>query len=571
MKKVLISILVVICMALGCACGSSTPKPEGSGSAAAEPQNETAQAAEKNGDVYIIYTSDVHCGVDQGFGFAGLQEIRNSLEEQGFTTILVDDGDFIQGELIGAMTKGESIIEMMNALKYDVVIPGNHEFDYGVDQFMKLVEMAEFPVICCNFNKQGKLVLAPYIIKEAAGIKIAFVGVTTPKTITASTPKFFQDEKGEYIYDFMQDETGGKLYQAVQDAVDAARADGADYVYLLAHLGNEMVCSPWTYADVVSNTNGIDVVLDGHSHDTEQVVMKNKDGKQVPRSACGTKMNAIGYSRISAEKGIEETNIWSWPNATSAVKLFHIENNVQDLVTEEFRKMDEQLGKVIAHSEVVLTMNDPEAKDESGNPIRMIRRAETNLGDFCADAVRSVRNCDIGIIGGGNIRDSLDKGDVSYRSLKSIFPWGNDIVVVEATGQQVLDALEWGSRMVPEENGAFLQVSGLSYEIDVTIPSSCVADVNGLFDHVAGQRRVKNVKVAGEPIDPNKTYTVAGNSYVLLNHGDGFTAFDGAKIVADRIKKDDELLVDYVVDTLGGTVGEQYADPYGQGRITILQ
>ncbi len=339
----------------------------------------------------------------------------------------------------------------------------------------------------------------------------------------------------------------------------------------MAHLGDEMVCSPWTYADVISNTNGIDVVLDGHSHDTEQVVMKNKDGKQVPRSACGTKMNAIGYSRISAEKGIEETNIWSWPNATSAVKLFHIENNVQDLVTEEFRKMDEQLGKVIAHSEVVLTMNDPEAKDESGNPIRMIRRAETNLGDFCADAVRSVRNCDIGIIGGGNIRDSLDKGDVSYRSLKSIFPWGNDIVVVEATGQQVLDALEWGSRMVPEESGAFLQVSGLSYEIDVTIPSSCVADVNGLFDHVAGQRRVKNVKVAGEPIDPNKTYTVAGNNYVLLNHGDGFTAFDGAKIVADRIKKDDELLVDYVVDTLGGTVGEQYADPYGQGRITILQ
>jgi 2',3'-cyclic-nucleotide 2'-phosphodiesterase (5'-nucleotidase family) len=176
-------------------------------------------SSRKNGDVYIIYTSDVHC---------------------------------------------------------------------GVDQFMKLVEMAEFPIICCNFNKQGKLVCAPYIIKEAAGIKIAFVGVTTPKTITASTPKFFQDEKGEYIYDFMQDETGGKLYQAVQDAVDAARADGADYVYLLAHLGNEMVCSPWTYADVVSNTNGIDVVLDGHSHDTEQVVMKNKDGKSVPRSACGT-------------------------------------------------------------------------------------------------------------------------------------------------------------------------------------------------------------------------------------------------------------------------------------------
>ena len=127
MKKIIICLLITVCMVLGCACGSSTPKPEGSGSAAAEPQNETAQAAEKNGDVYIIYTSDVHCGVDQGFGFAGLQEIRNSLEEQGFTTILVDDGDFIQGELIGAMTKGESIIEMMNALSDDEPISDNSE------------------------------------------------------------------------------------------------------------------------------------------------------------------------------------------------------------------------------------------------------------------------------------------------------------------------------------------------------------------------------------------------------------------------------------------------------------
>ena len=562
--------LITVCMILGCACGSSGPQSNGNGSAAAEPQSEAAQTA-KNGDVYILYTSDVHCGVDQGFGYAGVKQVRDSLEEEGYTTILVDDGDFIQGELIGTMTKGETIIELMNTLQYDVAIPGNHEFDYGVDEFVRLTEMADFPVICCNFNKQGELLFAPYIIKEAAGMKIAFVGVTTPKTITASTPKFFQNEQGEFIYDFMQDETGEKLYQAVQSAVDAARAEGADYVYLLAHLGNDMTCSPWTYADVISNTNGIDVVLDGHSHDTEQVVMKNKDGNAVPRSACGTKLNAIGYSRISAEKGIEETNIWSWPNSVSVVKLFHIENSMQDIITKELREINEQMGKPIARSEVMLTVNDPEAKDDSGNPIRMIRRAETNMGDFCADAVRSVRNCDIGILGGGNIRANIEIGDVNYLNIKYIFPWGNDIVVVEATGGQILDALEWGSRMVPEESGSFLQVSGLTYEVDVTIPSSCVADVNGLFDHVAGERRVKNVTVAGEPIDPDKTYTVASVDYVLLLHGDGFTSFDGATLVADKIKKDDELLIDYIVDTLGGTIGEEYADPYGQGRITILQ
>ena len=578
MKKIVIGILFICSLLLASACGSQATDQNYAGSAVANPGQSASQQfgsegsqAEKNGDVYIIFTADVHCGVDQGFGYAGVQQIRDTLEGQGYTTLLVDDGDFVQGELVGSLSKGEKIVELMNDLKYDVAIPGNHEFDYGVDQFMKLVDMAQFPVISCNLNKQGELLLAPYIIKEAAGMKIAFVGVTTPKTITASTPQFFQNEEGEYIYGFMQDESGEGVYQAVQNAVDAARAEGVDYVYLIAHLGNEMTSSPWTYADVVSHTNGIDVVLDGHSHDTEQVVMKNKDGEQVVRSACGTKLNAVGFSHISAEKGIEETNIWSWPNKMSAVELLHIENSIKDKTDKILQEIEEELSGVVAHSDVILTMNDPEAKDGSGNPVRMIRRAETNLGDFCADAVRAVHNADIGISGGGNIRANIEKGDITYKDIISVFPWGNNIAVVEASGQQIMDALEWGARNVPEEEGGFLQVSGLTYEVDVTIPSSCVADVNGLFDHVEGARRVKNVKVAGEPIDPAKTYTVAGTSYILLHHGDGCTAFDGANVIAKAATIDNQALIDYIVKNLGGTIGEQYADPYGEGRIVIIE
>ena len=569
MKKIIVCLLIAFCMVIGCACGNTAPNANEGGSAAAGQPGEADQTAEKNGDVYILYTSDVHCAIEQGFSYAGLKRIRDSLEEQGYTTILVDNGDFSQGELIGSITKGETIIDLMNDLHYDAAIPGNHEFDYGMDQFLKLAELAEFPVISCNFNKQGELVFAPYIIKEAAGIKIAFVGVTTPTTLTSAEPRFFQNEEGEYIYGFMQDESGEALYKAVQDAVDAARAEGADYVYVLSHCGNQMTARPWTYADIISHTNGIDVLLDGHSHDTDQIVMQNKDGENVIRSACGTKLNGIGYSHISAENGIVETNIWSWPNATSATELFLIENDIKAETDELLKELEVQLGKEIASSDVLLTLNDPEEKDEVGNPIRMIRRAETNLGDFCADAIRSVKDSDIAIISGGCIRTNLEPGKVTYQDIIRIFPWGNEIVVVEATGQQILDALEWGSRSAPEESGAFLQVSGMTYVIDLSIPSTCVADENGLFDHVAGARRVKNVTVGGEPIDPAKTYTVASIDYILLNQGDGFTAFDDAKLVADRIKKDDETLITYITETLGGTVGEEYADRYGQGRIVI--
>lgn len=322
------------------------------GDAAAAEEADTA--AEKNGEIYILFTSDVHCGVDQGFGYAGLEQVRDTLEEKGYETILVDDGDAIQGEPMGTFTNGEAIIELMNAAGYDVAIPGNHEFDYGTDRFLELAGKAEFTYISCNFTYKDEPVFAPYVIKEAAGRKIGFVGVTTPTTIRSSTPAYFQDENGEYVYSFKQDDTGEELYQAVQEAADAARADGAEYVYLVAHLGNEEACRPWNYVDVVSHTSGIDVVLDGHSHDTDQVVLKNKNGEDVTRSAVGTKMSCIGYSHISAEGEIVETDIWSWPNSDPAPELLGIHNKMGDLVEEAQVQLGKKLDEVVASTEVAL-------------------------------------------------------------------------------------------------------------------------------------------------------------------------------------------------------------------------
>ena len=212
-------------------------------------ENGEGQDVEKNGDIMILYTSDIHCGAAKGFGFAGLSQIRNTLEAQGYTTILVDDGDAIQGEALGTVSKGETMIDLMNAMHYNVAIPGNHEFDYGTDRFLELADKAEYPYISCNFNKEGKLVFEPYKIVEAAGKKIAFVGITTPQTLTSANPSYFRNEQGQYVYGFMQDESGEALYKAVQDAVDAACGEGADYVYVMAHLGMEEGSRPWTYAD----------------------------------------------------------------------------------------------------------------------------------------------------------------------------------------------------------------------------------------------------------------------------------------------------------------------------------
>ena len=535
---------------------------------------ETAEKTEveKNGEIYILYTSDIHCGIDSGFGLVGLQQVRDNLESQGYTTILVDDGDAIQGELIGVMTTGEAIIDLMNDMKYDVAIPGNHEFDYGMDRFLELTEKADFPYICCNFVKDDELVFDPYTIIEAQGVKIAFVGVTTPTTITSSTPKFFQDENGNYIYGFMQDKTGEGVYEAVQSAVDSAREAGADYVYVMGHIGLNEAAKPWTYADIISHTSGIDVFLDGHSHDTEQITMKNKDGEDVARSACGTKMACIGYSHIAPENGVVETGIWSWPNKISAPELLGIDNEINEKVEEVLSSLQDELGKTVAVSDVLLTINDPDEVTEEGEPIRMVRRAETNLGDFCADAFRIQMDTDISLINGGAVRVDLNKGDITYGDVVDVMPFCNGVCVIEATGQQILDALEWTARSVPSENGGFLQVSGMSYTIDLNTESSCTSDEEGMFDGFSSDdRRVRDVLVNGEPIDPEKTYTVAGTDYVLVNSGDGQTAFSGCKLLQDQVMLDNEALIKYVEETLSGEIGGDYADPYGQGRITIIE
>lgn len=510
-------------------------------------------------DIVILYDNDVHCEVD---GYVEMAAIKKELQSQSNYVSLVSCGDFVQGGVIGSISKGEAIVKIMNNIGYDVVTLGNHEFDYAIPQLKSLMLDLDAKVVSSNFLKKstGKPVFGSYTMKKYGKTKVAFVGVTTPETFTKSTPVYFQNSKGEFIYDFCGDATGKALYKRVQTVVNAARKNGADYVVALTHLGTESVTKRWSAQSLVKNTYGIDVVLDGHSHSTvESLKVKNKKGKSVTISSTGTKFANVGELVIT-KKGKITTKLISLGEDEETKS--YVEG-----IKDEYNKL---LEEVIGKTEVDLT-----TLGADGN--RAVRNAETNLGDFCADAFRYVMDADIGMMNGGGIRANIAAGNLTYNNMLSVFPWSNYGCVIEATGQQIKDALEMGAKNYPDESGGFLQVSGLKYTIDASIPSSVVTNADtGMFEKVNGKYRVTDIQVwnaqksAYEPIDLQNTYTVAGTNYTLRNNGDGYTMFNDCKVVKDNTMVDNDVLRIYLTDVLKGVVDAQYKDPAGQGRITII-
>lgn len=512
-------------------------------------------APAKSNDIVILGTSDVHCGIDQNIGYAGLAAYKKALADKYSYVALVDAGDAIQGDTIGTLSKGEYLVDIMNAVGYDVVAPGNHEFDYGMDQFLNvIVPKMKATYVSANFVKEGKTVFDPYKIMTFGEKKVAFVGICTPETLVKSTPTYFQDKYGNYIYDFCNDSTGDKLYKAVQTAVDAAKKAGADYVVAVAHLGDDEASAPWTSMDVIKNTKGIDVLMDGHAHSTVVKSVKNKAGKSIKMVATGTKLENIGKIVI-AENG---TITAEYVGADVAKDKDADITKFVDSIKAKYKELE---NKVVAKTDVDLIIADQ-------NENRLIRSQETNLGDLCADAYKNVLGADIAFVNGGGIRTSIAKGDITYGQIIAVHPFGNMACVVEATGQQILDALEFGSRNVGKgENGGFLQVAGLTYNINTYLESTVEENDKGEFVKVAGKYRVFDVKVNGETLDLAKTYTLASHNYMLKNGGDGFVMFKNNKILQDEVMIDNQVLINYIQNNLKGVVGSEYTQP--QGRITI--
>ena len=547
-------------------------------------------------DVTILYTNDVHTYIDKQatkLTYASIAALKQSYRDAGKPVLLVDAGDHVQGTAYGSMDEGASIIELMNAAGYDVATPGNHEFDYGMDRAKQIIKDADFPYLSCNWvDLRTNLRVLPSVkVFVKGGVRIAFVGVTTPETFTKSTPAYFMNKaQTKYIYDILGGEDGQKLYDAVQKAIDKAKIL-ADYVIGLGHLGVDPSSSPWTSEEVIAHTSGFDAFIDGHSH----TVMENKQvadasGKMVTLTQTGSYFANVGEMTIAAD-GTISTRLVSTCDA--------VDSAVAAAQTAWVNSVDDMLGEKIAVGDANFYINDP----ETGK--RRIRSGETNLGDFVADGIYTYFNeveqlhCDIALMNGGGIRTDVAAGYWTFKTCKQVSPFGNVACLMSVTGKQIQDALEFAARFAGEsgkENGGFLHVAGASYEIHTDIPNTVQTDDKNVWiGSATGTPRVQNVKIYDKasgsylPLDPAKTYALAGMNYTLRNLGDGFAMFDGAELIKDYVSEDYLVMSTYAM-SFGGVDAEglphlatansplaeypgyliNYENPYGAGRIAIL-
>ncbi len=523
-------------------------------------------------ETVIIYTNDVHCSID---AYPALAAYRAELLSLGKDVVLIDAGDAIQGEVIGSLTEGEAIVDIMNAVGYDYAVPGNHEFDYGMDVFLDIAEnKAEYDYISTNFCNLTTLkpVFAPYKIEDFGIYQVAFVGISTPETVTKSTPEFFKDENGNFIYGFpkypggMTDEV---LYENVQESIDEATEKGADIVVAVGHTGILETTDGWRSTDIIANTSGIDFYIDAHSHETtESAVYKNENNEDVILTSAGTKFASFGVLTISGNNAELELvfpeDIDINRMSTQAKFAYNSVKAKVDGYNNEIAELYNEIGT----SEARLV-----AYDTDGT--WAVRKYETNMGDFVADAYRSLTDADVAIANGGGIRAEVEVGGVTRKMLMDVNAFNNAMCVIEVTGQQILEVLEHGARECPESLGGFFQVSGVSFEIHTYIDSPVITDSLGNFIGIdeTKPRRVQNLLVGGEPVDLNKKYTLAGSTYVLLQEGDGLTMLEGATVIQqDGLLCDSEMLIKYFTETLNGRISaEQYGNPDGDGRITLVE
>ena len=547
-------------------------------------------------EVTILYTNDVHTYIDKQapeLTYAAIAALKQSYQNAGKKVLLVDAGDHVQGTAYGSMDQGASIIELMNAAGYDAATPGNHEFDYGMDRAKELMRDADFPYLSCNWvDLRTNLRVLPEIkVFVRGGVRIAFVGITTPETFTKSTPAYFMNKaQTKYIYDILGGEDGQKLYSAVQKAVDKAKCL-ADVVIGLGHLGVDPSSSPWTSEEVIAHTTGFDAFIDGHSH----TVMENKQvadasGRLVTLTQTGSYFANVGEMTIA-------------PDGTISTRLVSTYDQEDVAVAAEqaawVNTVDDMLGEKIAVADTKFYITDP----ATGK--RRIRSGETNLGDFVADGIYTYFNeveqlhCDIAIMNGGGIRTDVAAGYWTFKTCKQVSPFGNVACLMSVTGKQIQDALEFAARFAGaegKENGGFLQVAGATYEIHTDIPNTVQTDDKNVWiGSATGTPRVQNVKIYDrhtgtyEPLDPAKTYALAGMNYTLRNLGDGFAMFDGAELIKDYVSEDYLVMSTYAM-TFGGVDAEglphlssansvlaeypgyllDYENPYGAGRISIL-
>ena len=542
MKK-LLSLLLVLCLVLSLSCTAF------------------AAGAEKplDGKTVILHSNDVHGAIDL---YAAMAALKADYEAQGAEVILADAGDYSQGTVYVSVNKGADAVTMMNATGYDVVTLGNHEFDYGYAQLVENMKAAKFQVLCADvLGADGKTIYDANTIIEKGGVKIGFFGLETPEAQTKANPKLIQGLK------FLAGADGKELYNCAAAQVADLKAKGADLVVCLAHLGVDESSEPYTSYDLAKNVQGIDFIIDGHSH---TVMTAGPNGEAI--QSTGTAFANIGVITIdNATKkivGNELKAIWHTEKNADGKSVTVVDYKTRDEKVAAAAKaiidpIDKAYGEKFAVSEVALNG----AKAPNGN-----RDSETNLGDLITDAMlwKVLADAEItvpeenvvAITNGGGIRASIGVGDVTKKDINTVLPFGNTLAVVYVKGSELLEALEASTYCTPESIGGFPQVAGMQFTVATyeTYDKNDESYPNSTYYGPKTINRVTIGSINGKDFDPEATYAGGGDTYY---------AFAAATNQFDTGLPLDEVVMEYITKELKGVIGETYAEP--AGRIVVDQ
>lgn len=502
--------------------------------------------------IRIVFDNDVHCELK---GYISIAGVRDSLaaRSDGQCTALVSAGDYLQGGTMGAISRGSYVVDVMNAVGYDAVTFGNHEFDYKKDRFVELAAAMTMPKTCCNLydlaTTPARRMAAPYVIKTFSdGRKVAFVGVLTPRAEDDECYAFYQDDMK------VMDLCGDSLVQVVQAAIDAALAQSPDYVVLLSHMGEVVISGVMSSHQLVAQLSGLTAVLDGHTHTVQSGVWINdKSGHPVLVAQTGTKVANVGILTLGDSIYTEMIPSAQCPQSM-AVK--HVCDSIDAISAEE-------LNRVVGHTDFPLTISDP------ATGARMVRQRETNLANVVTDAFAYALETPIAIVNGGGVRNNIPQGDITYGQIVDVSPFNNLMYELQCKGQDLLDILELGVASLPGEFGDFVHASGLHYAIDTTQHPVLSYTPEGVLQ-TTGTRRVHSVEVYSEhawlPLYPDSSYVIAMSAYMAF---DASKVFKQSIILRSMVTTDTQAVIDYLLDGLSGEVPVAYADPYGEGRIAF--
>ena len=512
-----------------------------------------------DGKTVILHTNDVHGSIEL---YAKVAAMKGDYEAQGAQVILADAGDYSQGTVYVSVNKGKDAVTMMNAAGYDVATIGNHEFDYGYAQLKTNLESAKFEVVCANVLQDGSPVFDAYTMINKGGVQVAFVGVETPEAQTKANPALIQG------LTFL---AGDEMYAAVQTQVDAAKTAGADIVIVLTHLGVDSSSEPNTSYDLYKKVNGIDFIIDGHSH---TVMTKGPEGE--PIQSTGTALNNIGVITIdNATKKIESNEL---------IPIWHTEEvDGKKVTVYDYTKSDETVANA---AKAIIDPIDADydqkfaesAVDLNGAKAPGNRTEETNLGDLITDAMMWAiktkapgvdMNNAVAITNGGGIRAAIAKGDITKKDVNTVLPFGNTLAVVYVKGSELLEALEVSTYCTPKSLGGFPQFAGMEVELN----TACEYDANdttypgSTYFGPKSINRITIKTVNGKAFDKDATYAVITNNFLAAG-GDTYYAFAAAQTQFDTGLPLDEILMEYITVELNGVVTDKYAAP--QGRLTIV-